>query len=823
MINKMNKMKKENKTVGANLAFALSSREALLSPAGHLSRVALLIMLFLANGITSFSQGLWELPECAWTRKMGDRPIYSKMQHADVCGAIPETMTKKGMPLGGIGTGSLMYNFCGSFGPFYMKPGVYEERFLSQAAFHIREEVKGKAVAYTLATEDVLPAWNRLKTGDAGYRALFPKATFDYGVFQSEVSLLQFSPVIKDNYKETSYPVGMFLFKVKNTKQETVKLSFMFTFPNATYINTTDTLCGKSKLRPCRHGLFNKLAKDKFQTAIVMGADDPQNSAETQNTAWCIATSSKATYVELWDGESDGSAIWNDFAGDGKLSNKNLCESSITPSGALCVSIQLKPGEEAVVPFALSWYFPLTGFEKSATVWKKRYTEYFPENQESVAAAKITEEGLKSYPQWLKAVDEWTLPIAGNPKCPDWLKAGALNELYYQVFGGSFWENGCAAGEKKYGNREGQHIAGVMECIDYPFLETFDVRHHTTGVTRDLWPQIEKDIILAYSDFIAATTLGACPHDMGSPNDNPVNHPDNYAWSGQETTPWSEFSPKFIQQVYMYWKQYRDDAFLDDCWLSVIRSFNYQVATDKNNDGVTEMESSEYVDNKLLNAVLWITSLDALKEMAVYRKDREMETLAEYQLSKARPNSEKQFWNEQLGYYQYNETVPFLMADAFVGQRCADNFNLPPALNEKRMTSHFNQCFDRLVKPLRDYDGDGIGDLGAANILNLEGKPGVETSEHNHEHEVWTGVTYHLAASMYHRGSRNGDESLKQKALLTGKGVYMQCWLNDENGVWFGTPEALWFDDMPKARGLMYQRVRGIWELMKEVTKYAQR
>ena len=72
---------------------------------------------------------------------------------------------------------------------------------------------------------------------------------------------------------------------------------------------------------------------------------------------------------------------------------------------------------------------------------------------------------------------------------------------------------------------------------------------------------------------------------------------------------------------------------------------------------------------------------------------------------------------------------------------------------------------------------------------------------------------------MYHWCNRSGDESLKQKALLTGKGVYMQCWLNDENGVWFGTPEALWFDDMPKARGLMYQRVRGVWELMKEVTK----
>jgi non-lysosomal glucosylceramidase len=770
-----------------------------------------------ANGIHASSQGLWEMPACSWERKMGARPVYSA-EHLHMGGAKPETMSKKGMPAGGIGTGSFMYNICGTFGPFYMKPVVYEERFLSQAAFHIREEVEGKAAAYTLATEDVLPAWNRLKPGDADYKALFPKAAFDYKVFRSRISLLQFSPVIKDNYRETSLPVGMFLFKAKNTMQETVKLSFMFTFPNATYVQAAG-----DNLRPSRNGLFNKLVKDDSQTAIVMGADDPQNPAETQHTAWCIATSSRATYVEQWD--DDGSAIWNNFTKDGTLPNKNLCEHSLTPSGALCVSVQLKPGEETVVPFALSWYFPLTGFGEGA-IWRKRYTEYFPDSREGLAAAKITEESLKSYPRWLKAVDEWTRPITENPNCPDWLKAGALNELYYQVFGGSFWENGCVNREKKYGNRQGQHIAGVMECIDYAYLETFDVRHHTASVTRDLWPAIEKDILLAYSDIVAATTLGACPHDLGSPYNDPVNSPDRYAkdyhqdreiFPGRETTPWSEYSPKFIQQVYMFWKQYHDDAFLDECWLSVVRSFYYQVSTDKNNDGITEMISSEYVDNKLFNAVLWIVSLEALKEMAVYRNDKEMETLAGYQLSKARANSEKQFWNEQLGYYQYNETVPFLMADALAGQRCADNFGLPSALDKKRMISHLHQCFERLVKPLRDYDGDGVGDLGAANILNLEGQPALKTSEFGHEHEVWTGVTYNLAASMYHWGQRNGDDDLKRKALLTGKGVYMQCWLNDENGFWFGSPEALRFNEMPKGRALMYQRVRGIWELMKEV------
>ncbi|GHT48899.1 hypothetical protein AGMMS49982_01140 [Bacteroidia bacterium] len=757
---------------------------------------------------------------------MGDRPVYTTL-HAKVSpGVRPETMTKKGMPLGGIGAGNFMYNLSGSFGPFQMKPGIYEERFLKQAAFHVREEIKGKAVSYTLATEDVLPAWNKLNKGDAEYKALFPKATFDYKVFQSNISLLYFSPIIRDNYKETSYPVGMFLFKAKNDKAEAAKLSFMFTFPNAPYIQVAAENCGKNPYyNPCRTGLYNKVVKNKTLTSVILGAKDTANVQETQNTSWCIATSPQATYVDLWDGEGDGSDIWADFTQDGKLSGKSLCESSISPSGALCVTVQLKPGEEKVIPFSLSWYFP-TMCSGSGALWNRRFTEYFPDNGQDDNVLAIAAEGLKEYPKWLNAVDAWTLPIAENKNCPDWLKAGALNELYYTTFGGSFWENGCLNREKKFGNRKGQHLSGVMECTAYYFFETFDVRHHAARTTRDLWPKNERDILLAYADAIMSTALGSCPHDLGGPARDLFNTPDLYVQAyrpGKETTPWSEFSPKFIQQTFMYWKQYKDDAFLAECWPAIKRSFNYQVATDKNDDGITEMTSSEYFENKLLNAVLWITSLEALKEMATYRNDASLLWQTNEQLAKARPNSEKQFWNESLGYYQYNETIPFLMADAMVGQRCADVFGLPSALNEKRMTSHFEQCFERLVKPLRDYDGDGIGDLGAANILNLQGEPGIKTSENSginnfHEYEVWTGVAYNLAASIYHWGKLSSKEDLKKKALLTGRGVYMQCWLNEENGFWFSSPEAYWYLEMPRARGLMYQRARGIWELMMEAT-----
>jgi non-lysosomal glucosylceramidase len=128
------------------------------------------------------------------------------------------------MPLGGIGAGQFMYNVSGSFGPWMMKPGRYEERFLSQAAFHIREEVQGKEVKVrTLATADVMPAWKRLNVGDGDYYALFPRGWVTYKVFDTEVALQFCSPIIKDNYRETSLPVALFVTKVHNPLQVPAK------------------------------------------------------------------------------------------------------------------------------------------------------------------------------------------------------------------------------------------------------------------------------------------------------------------------------------------------------------------------------------------------------------------------------------------------------------------------------------------------------------------------------------------------------------------------------------------------------------------------
>lgn len=780
----------------------------------------------------------WAIPPCAWTRPLASLPGIELMPEPSAGGGEKSglntlTRTKKGIPLGGIGAGNFMYNLCGTFGPWQLKVGRYEERFLSQGAFHVWEKVEGKdATVRTLATDDVLPAWTRLKPAEGDYYALFPRGWCTYRAFETDVALQFFSPIIKDNYRETSLPAALFLFKIHNSLDYAAKISLMFTFPNAAYTGPQNTPMAKmneagahSTARE-RRGLTNSLAQDPDQkvTAILMRAHDPSNPPETENSEWCIATRGEASYLTAWDGSGDGSDVWKDFSADGMLANEALSPASTLPSGALSVQVEVAPGAEVTVPFALTWYFPQIEFG-SGTRWWRRYTEYYPARQGQ--SFQMAKEALLNADTWLRMVETWQDPIIKNPAYPEWLKQSVLNELYYATFGGSFWENGCITKPKKFGNRPGQHLASVMECQEYPFAETFDVRHHASRSNRDLWPQIERDILLVFSDFIMDSPDGSCPHDAGLIAGDPFFDYDGYGRyynnsplgiQGRITTPWSEFSPKFIQQCFAYWHKTGDHRFLKDVWPALWRTFRYQKTTDTDGDGLSEMKSSEYKDNKLFNAVLWLGALEALEAMAEFKKDKAAleEVIAE--LTQARKSTELQFWNGQLGYYQYNAHNHDIMGDAMIGERYVDVTGLPPVLSAERLTSHYRQLFRRAVLPLRDFNGDGIGDMGVANALHPDSTPGIGDSEYAHQFEVWTGVSYCAAANLYSWGKRIGDGSLQADALLAGWGVYFQTWRNEQTAYWFSTPEAWRLEDPRKFRALMYQRARGIWELAMEVS-----
>jgi hypothetical protein len=192
-----------------------------------------------------------------------------------------------------------------------------------------------------------------------------------------------------------------------------------------------------------------------------------------------------------------------------------------------------------------------------------------------------------------------------------------------------------------------------MECQEYAFAESFDVRHHSARSNRDHWPLQERSTLLLFRDFVMDSPDGSCQHDAGAIYGDPLFAYDGYGRDDNQsprgikggiTTPWSELSPKFIQQCYAYWHKTKDDAFLENVWPAMVRSYRYQITTDLDGDGLSEMKSSEYLENKLFNAVLWLGALEMMQAVAGSRNESALTQEIGELLDKARASTEKQFW-----------------------------------------------------------------------------------------------------------------------------------------------------------------------------------
>ncbi len=742
----------------------------------------------------------FEIPDCAWKRGLGDVPL-------NTASSCPD----RGVALGGFGAGAFMYSISGAFGPWALKCGAYDQTWLYEGAFHVYEKVGNRpAKVKTLGTNPSLkPAWDKLQEGEAVYYALQPKGWVAYDCFTLDISQKFFSPIITNNYKETSYPVAVWQFKFSNPTKEKAEASVMFTWPQPPFSGSLP-----------RKGYKNNLKEDGGITGIVLKAAGPDNTPETQGSEWCIASkagkSETLSYALSWNKDGDGSEVWRDFKCDGLLDNKRLDDSD--SAGAIAVKVALNPGESKTVPLVLSWDFPVVKFgdpRVTGTEWWRKYTEYF--GRDSAQSFNIAKEALANYPEWERKVDAWMNPVIKNKKYPAWLKTAAFNELYYTQFGGTFYESGLKSGhEREYmGLHEEDHKFFVMESIGYPFCETFDVRHYCSILTLKFWPEIERDILRCFADGIMYYDgLHQTPHDFGAPAGDPFFKFDAY---GTNKLHWKDLHAKFIQQVARYYYVREDREFLDYCWTAVKMTYDYMKSQDTDGDGLPNNNGSDNTydawglyGTSLLCGGLWIGALEAMVKLAHVQRDPMLKEALGL-LDKARTNLDKQLWDEAGQYYRMDtagKNSGAIMADGLNGQRFCETSELPDILPREKMVKYLKKVYEMCVVPLGDFNGDGVGDCGAMNSKNADGSD----ININMAREIWPGSTYFMAATMYHLG-------LKEEALKAAYGCYYIVYEHGPSSYWFNTPEG-WHDGGGAPRPTkpeQYQRARAVWELLLEI------
>jgi non-lysosomal glucosylceramidase len=804
------------------------------------------------------NQSFPKIPACAWSRPIGkgwDKP-YTVRYASNI-----DDGPWHGMPLGGFGAGCIGRSSRGDFNLWHIDGGEHTFQTIPACQFSVFESDGTSSQAYALCTQlpedGSLAAWKWYPKGDAmnrvttgNYHALYPRSWFVYeNVFQAQLTCEQFSPVWANNYQQTSYPVAMFVWTAHNPSDAPITLSIMLTWQNMVGWFTNALKSPEVRVRDDGSPVyeyqprlgeseynFNTIVEETLDEesqylAFELDRDWLEQPVKEGEGQWCIATK-KHPQVELfyhsrWNPSGTGEDVWQSFAQDGSL--RNYIDETSAAVGeqigvALAVRFTLQPGETLEIPFVLSWDFPVTEFA-SGINYCRRYTDFFGRDGKNAWA--IASIALQEYQSWRSQIQTWQQPILNREDLPNWFKMALFNELYNLTSGGTLWS---AASEL---DPIGQFA--VLECLDYRWYESLDVRLYGSFALLMLFPELEKAVIRAFARAIPKSdeteriigyyftikaespmavrkAAGATPHDLGAPNEH-VWEKTNYT-SYQDCNLWKDLGCDFVLQVYrdFLFTGSNDIEFLTDCWNAMVQTLNYVKDFDQDGDGIPENSGAPdqtFDDWRLLGVSaycggLWLAALEAaiaISDILIRyptdnhdsREFADQKSVYESWLEQSRPIYEEKLWNGQYYRLDSESGSDVVMADQLCGQFYARLLSLPDIVSSDRAFSAlqtvYNTCF------LKFHDGK----FGAANGLRLDGSP--ENPQATHPLEVWTGINFGLAAFLV-------QMKMKDEAFRLTQAVVQQIY---DNGLQFRTPEAITASGTFRAS--TYLRATAIWAI----------
>jgi non-lysosomal glucosylceramidase len=147
-------------------------------------------------------------------------------------------------------------------------------------------------------------------------------------------------------------------------------------------------------------------------------------------------------------------------------------------------------------------------------------------------------------------------------------------------------------------------------------------------------------------------------------------------------------------------------------------------------------------------------------------------------------------------YFRYDTASEYkddVQADQFAGQWYATTSGLGDLVPPNMRIAALRTIFALNVMKFAG------GQLGAINGVTADGQI-IHTNEQ--VHEVWTGTTFALAATMLQAGMRD-------EAFRTVHGLYDVIY--QSKGYWFRTPEA--WDENAMYRASMYMRPAAVWAM----------
>jgi non-lysosomal glucosylceramidase len=572
--------------------------------------------------------------------------------------------------------------------------------------------------------------------------------------------LEQFSPVLPDNYRESSYPIAVYRWHVDNPTDKPVTVSVLLSWANMLGWLRYPSRDFNGKMNS---GNFNRFVSTPAGSAGTMKAVlfdriRPGDVANDWDGQFAIAALEspgvEVTYQTTFLPDRDGADVWTPFSRDGRLANNDFhwTSSGEILAGAIAVRFTLQPGEKRVIPMVVSWDLPLVEFG-TGRKWYRHYTNFF--GTSGTNALKIAEQGLTHDAAWGDAIDAWQAPYVNDDSKPEWYRSALFNELYILADGGSFWGRPA---DSKPGSPES---FSFLECYDYPYYSTLDVRFYGSMPLIKFWPDLDKREMRTFAEtvlrnepekliwqwktdqtqkpaFRIRKSRGAVPHDLGAPEEDPFYKVNQFSW--QNTDDWKDLNTKFVLMVYRdYVLTGRKDAqFLRDTWPSVQLSLEYLRKYDRDGDGIPENEGfpDQTYDVWVVRGTsaycggLWLGALRAAEEIAKVLNDAPAQTKYHDLFQKSQASYIKKLWNGE--YFRYDTDSEYrdnIQADQLAGQWYAQMTGLGDLVPMDMQRKALKKIFDFNVMKFAN------GEMGAVNGIGADGK--VILNDNEQVREVW--------------------------------------------------------------------------------------
>lgn len=274
------------------------------------------------------------------------------------------------MPVGGIGTGTISLKGWGSLEDWEImnRPAKgYNPSFEQKRAPFFAINIQDKDTAYTRLLEGrISPSLFEGSMGSSTANHGLPRfahagfeTTYPFGNVQLTdpnlpvaVKINAFNPLIPGNIDDSSIPMMILTYTVKNTSNTPLAVSLSGNIKN--FIGH-DGKSGKEDKNK------NQYIEEGSVKGIYFTSEGVDKDSEQWGTmALASLNEGEITYRTSWNKYHWGSStldFWDDFSDDGLLENRPDIDEN-APMASLAVKSQIAPGEEKDFRFLIAWHFP---------------------------------------------------------------------------------------------------------------------------------------------------------------------------------------------------------------------------------------------------------------------------------------------------------------------------------------------------------------------------------------------------------------------------------------------------------------------------------